>query len=60
MKYRDNMTEEELNQFKRELQELDDAYASSAEKDKKNLPYDEWEDPSDYVGMGWVARNGRP
>ena len=21
---------------------------------------DEWEDPSDYAGMGWIGRNGRP
>ena len=35
MKYRDNMTEKELAQFKKELQALDDAYASAAEHDRE-------------------------
>jgi len=64
MKYRKKMTEAELAQFKAELQALDDAYASAAEHDSKmkalNPAPDEWEDPSDYVSMGWVGRNGRP
>lgn len=63
MKYRDNMSAEELAQFMREQQALDDAYASAAEHDAKmqaqNPIPDEWEDPSDYVGMGWIDSRGR-
>ena len=62
MKYRDNMTEDELAKFKRELDELDEAYARNAQHDKQlrsELP-DEWENPIDYAGMGWVGRGGRP
>lgn len=64
MKYRDNMTQAELDQFKREQQALEDAYTSAYEHDAKmQAQYptpDEWEDPSDYVGMGWVGSNGKP
>ena len=64
MKYRDNMTQAELAQFKAELQALEDAYASAAEHDAKtqtlNPVPDGWEDPSDYAGMGWVGKDGRP
>ena len=64
MKYRDNMTAEELAQFKKELQDLEDAYAGAAEDDAKmqsiNPAPDEWEDPADYVGMGWIDSRGRP
>lgn len=64
MKYRENMTAEELKQFNKELQALEDAYASAAAHDAKmqaqNPVPDEWEDPADYVGMGWVDSRGRP
>ena len=64
MKYRDNMTPEELAQFDKEWQELDKAYADAAELDAKiqaqNPAPEEWEDPSDYVGMGWIDSRGRP
>jgi hypothetical protein len=64
MKYKDNMTQAELAQFKAELQALEDAYAGAAEHDAKmqtlNPAPDEWEDPSDYAGMGWVGKDGRP
>ena len=64
MKYRDNMTLEELAQFKAQQQALEDAYASAAEHDAKmqalNPALEEWEDPSDYVGMGWIDSRGRP
>jgi hypothetical protein len=60
MKYRDNMTPEELAQFKREQQALEDAYAGAAQHDAQNSIPDEWEDPSDYVGMGWVDSRGQP
>ena len=58
MKYRDNMTLEELAQFKKELQVLEDAYTSAAQHDTQKPAPDEWEDPSDYVGMGWVNSRG--
>lgn len=58
------MTAAELAAFKAEVDALDAAYASAAEHDAKvqaqtPMP-DEWEDPSDYVGMGWVDSRGRP
>ena len=64
MKYRNNMTLEELAQFKAQQQALENSYASSAEHDAKtqtlNPAPEEWEDPSDYVGMGWIDSRGRP
>ena len=64
MKYRDNMTPAELEQFDKEWQALDDAYADAAQHDAQmqaqNPIPDEWEDSSDYVGMGWVDSRGRP
>lgn len=62
MKYRDNMTPEELAQFMGEVNALDAALADAHANDAKKaeaLP-DEWEDPNDYVGMGWVGKDGRP
>lgn len=59
MKYSEKMTKEELNQFKAEIDSLDAAYAAAAEHDAKVLP-EEWEDPTDYVGMGWIDSRGRP
>ena len=55
------MTPEELAQFMGEVNALDAAYAAAVEHDKlsSDLP-EEWEDPSDYVGMGWVGKDGRP
>jgi len=54
----------ELAAFMFEINALDAAYASAAEHDAKvqaqNPMPDEWEDPSDYVGMGWVGSDGRP
>ena len=63
MKYRENMTADELAQFKKDLNDLDNAYKSAAEHDAKaamSPAPDEWEDPSDYVGMGWIDSRGRP
>lgn len=64
MKYKDNMSAIELEQFKKELQALDDAYANAAQHDAKmqaqNPIPDEWEDSIDYVGMGWIDSRGRP
>jgi hypothetical protein len=50
VKYRENMTADELAQFKKELNDLDNAYKSAAEHDAKaamSPAPDEWEDPSD-------------
>jgi hypothetical protein len=58
MKYRDNMTPEELAQFKKELQAQEDAYSGAAQHDTQKPAPDELEDPSDYVGMGWVNSRG--
>ena len=98
MKYRDNMTPEELTQFMAEVNALDAALTAAHEHDAKvqgqalidevlkqikcdvdsgdmtaieemirHLPEDqlrgylsEYENPSDYVGMGWVGSDGRP
>ena len=64
MKYQDNMTEDELAKFMQEVNELNVAYESAAKHDEQgmasNTEEEEYEDPSDYVGMGWVDSRGRP
>ena len=64
MQYRENMTQAELEQFMREHDALENAYASAYEHDAKvqaQCPTpNEYEDPSDYVGMGWIDSRGRP
>jgi len=63
MKYRDNMTEDELAKFMQEVNELNAAYESAAKHDEQVMASnteEEYEDPSDYVGMGWVDSRGRP
>ena len=63
MKYHDNMTESETDAFNSEIDALYAAMTAAAEHDAKvqaNTPMpDEWEDPSDYVGMGWIDSRGR-
>ena len=59
MKYRDNMTAQELAQFMKEQQALEDAYAAAHDAQNQQPMPDEWEDQSDYVGMGWVDSRGR-
>lgn len=64
MKYRDDMTADELAKFKQELDELDAAYKDADRIDREvaassPMP-EEYENPSDYVGMGWVDSRGRP
>ena len=58
------MTESERAQFMREVDALDAAYTAAAQHDAQiqaQCPTpDEWEDPSDYAGMGWVGKDGRP
>ena len=61
MKYRDNMTPAELADFMSEVDALNAAYAGAAEHDAKtqeDAP-EEWDDPSNYAGMGWVDSRGR-
>ena len=63
MKYRDNMTEKELAQFKKELQALDDAYASAAEHDRKmeatHPTPEDWEDEMEILHKAGLNR-GQP
>jgi hypothetical protein len=54
------MTEDELAKFMQEVNELNAAYESAAKDDKQVSQDEEYEDPSDYVGMGWVDSRGRP
>jgi hypothetical protein len=51
------MTAEELAQFMAEVNALDAVLRSIPNFEP--VP-DEWEDPSDYAGMGWVGKDGRP
>lgn len=63
MKYHDNMTQSEIDALKAEIDALDAAYASAAADYAKMLAEnpmpDEWEDPTDYIGMGWIDSRGR-
>ena len=56
------MTEDELAKFMQEVNKLNAAYESAAKHDKQVMASnaEEQEDPSDYVGMGWVGADGRP
>lgn len=61
MKYRENMTQEELDQFKAEVDALNALYASAAEHDAQNqepMP-DEWEDEMSWLTKAALNR-GRP
>jgi hypothetical protein len=64
LKWNENMTEAELAAFMKEVTDLDRAMADADAHDAKiqaeNPPPEEWEDPSDYGGMGWVNSRGRP
>ena len=57
MKYRDNMTPEEEKQLLDACDKLDAAYADAVESEVVDEDY---EDPNDFIGMGWVGKNGRP
>jgi hypothetical protein len=61
MRYRDNMTDEELAAFDAECAALDAAYAGADAFDAASyVPApDECED-DDPVRMGWVGKDGRP
>ena len=57
-----NMTKEQVNEFMREIAELDAAYASAAEHDAKmqvECPA-EWEDESEYWRKAGLDSRGRP
>jgi hypothetical protein len=47
-----------------EINELNASYESAAKDDRMAMESEtapeEWEDPSDYVGMGWIDSRGRP
>ena len=63
MKYRPDMTADELAQFKREIDELDAAYAAAAAFDAAqalaNPAPDEWEDEMELLQKAALSR-GRP
>ena len=60
MNYRDNMTEAELAQFRKELAELDAAYAAVAEHDAAvQAAPEEWEDEMELLTKAALNR-GRP
>ena len=62
MKFRDNMTPDEIAKFMCEINEFNELLMSAYDycnKDTKPMPED-YEDPSDYIGMGWVGWDGRP
>ena len=63
MKYRDNMTEEELAQFKREINEMDALYAQAAEHDRKmealHPTPEGWEDEMEILHKAGLNR-GQP
>lgn len=64
LKWRQNMTEQELAQFKAEMDALDAAYASAAEHDSLQQTLhpvpDEWEDEGEYWRRAGLDNRGRP
>lgn len=61
MKYRDNMSPEELAQFDAEIDALDSAYAAAAALDAQMPPCpEEWEDEMDYWRRAGLDSRGRP
>lgn len=61
MKYKENMTQEELDQFKAEIDALNALYVSAAEHDAQNQEQilDEWEDEMSWLRKAALNR-GRP
>ena len=63
MTYRENMSASELSAFMREINELNASYESAAKDDRMAMESEttpeEWEDSSDYIGMGWIDSRGR-
>lgn len=60
MKWNANMTEQQLAQFKAELDALDAAYASAAEYDANQpIPPEEWEDETEILHKAALSR-GQP
>lgn len=61
MKYRDNMSVEELAAFNDEINALDAAYASAAAHDPKETQApEEWEDEGEYWRRAGLDSRGRP
>lgn len=64
MKYRENMTPDELAQFKREIDALEAAYASAAAHDAAqeaaHPPPEDWEDEMEYWRKAGLDSKGRP
>ncbi len=62
MKYRDNMTAQELERFMAEVNALNAAYAAAATHDALNaepVP-DEWEDENETLRRAALDHRGRP
>ena len=61
--YRENMSASDLAAFMKEINELNASYESAAKYDRMAMESEttpeEWEDSSDYIGMGWIDSRGR-
>lgn len=64
MKYKDNMTPDELAQFMREYDALEAAYADAAKHDAAQAaahpPPEDWEDEMEYWRKAGLDFRGRP
>lgn len=64
MKYKDNMTPDELAKFMREYNELESAYANAATHDAAQAaahpPPEDWEDEMEYWRKAGLDFRGRP
>ena len=63
MKYRDNMTNEEIKKFMLEINELDALYASAYANDMASAALDaadEWEDEMDTLRRAALDHRGQP
>lgn len=59
-RYRDNMTDAELESLLAECDALDAAYAECDADAQESPPEDEGQEPFDPVAWGWVGKDGRP
>lgn len=62
IKYRDNMTQAEIDTFMAEINDLDAAYTAAAKNDaaQQGTYPDEWEDESEYWRRAGLDSRGRP
>ena len=62
MKYRDNMTDDQLKAFMREVDELHEALTAAAEHDAQHScpPPPEWEDEMDTLKRAALDYKGQP